>query len=367
VRAAGLPRYTANKSQKACCTVHFMGQSQEYRKDHIVLNHPMLNTPVCDLLGIDVPIICAPFGPWDQVDLAAAVCEAGGLGSVGSVLRPAAELRLQWESLRARTTRPFAINHTARPFDPEVFAEILDFGPAVVSFHLGDPDGLVQRAHAVGALWMQQVMNVEQARRAVDLGVDVIIAQGAEAGGHGGRVSTMVLVPQVIDIAGTTPVVAAGGIADGRGLAAALALGAQAVNIGTRFLASSEFAGSDDWKKMILEAGAEDTVQTDALDPLMPPYTMAKPWNGNGRMLRGPFLAEWDGRTDELTDRAGELAPEMIDAILAGDGHEYVPFAGQSVGLIHDILPAAEIVRRTVAQAHDALTRARDTATTIGR
>jgi enoyl-[acyl-carrier protein] reductase II len=318
----------------------------------------MLRTPLCDLLGVDVPIICAPFGPWNQVDLAAAVCEAGGLGSVGSVLHPAAQLREQWETLRALTDRPFAINHTARPFDPEVFDQILDFGPAVVSFHLGDPDGLVERAHAVGALWMQQVMNVEQARRAVDLGADVIIAQGAEAGGHGGGVSTMVLVPQVLDIAGSIPVVAAGGIADGRGLAAALAMGAQAVNMGTRFVASSEFAGSDDWKKMILDAGAEDTVQTDALESIMPPYTMATPWHGKARMLRTPFLAEWDGRSDELADRADELGTEMIDAILAGNGHEYTPFAGQSVGLIDHILPAAEIVRRTVGEAQNALARA---------
>ena len=315
----------------------------------------MLKTPLCDLLGIDVPIICAPFGPWNQVDLAAAVCEAGGLGSVGSVLHPAAELRKQWETLRALTNHPFAINHTARPFDPEVFDEIIDFGPAVVSFHLGDPDGLVERAHGVGALWMQQVMNVEQARRAVDLGADVIIAQGAEAGGHGGGVSTLVLVPQVLDIAGAIPVVAAGGIADGRGLAAALALGAQGINMGTRFVASTEFAGSDDWKKMIVAADAEDAVQTDALEPIMPPYAMATPWHGRGRMLRTPFLAEWDGRGDELADRADELGTELIAAILAGDGHEYVPFAGQSAGLIGDILPAAEIVRRTVEEAQDAI------------
>jgi enoyl-[acyl-carrier protein] reductase II len=323
----------------------------------------MLKTPLCDLLGIDVPIICAPFGPWHQVDLAAAVCQAGALGSVGSVVRPAAELRQQWETLRALTNRPFAINHTARPFDPGVFAEILDFGPAVVSFHLGDPGGLVEHAHAVGALWMQQVMNAEQARRAVDLGADVIIAQGGEAGGHGGEVSTMVLVPQVVDIAGAIPVVAAGGIADGRGLAAALAMGAQAVNMGTRFLASTEFAGNDDWKKMILDACPEDTVQTDVLDPIMPPYTMANPWNGKGRMLRTPFLAKWDGRGHELAARADELGPEMIDAIMSGNGHEYTPFAGQSAGLIDDILPAAEIVHRTAAQAQDALARASGTAT----
>jgi enoyl-[acyl-carrier protein] reductase II len=113
---------------------------------------------------------------------------------------------------------------------------------------------------------------------------------------------------------------------------------------------------------MILDAGAEDAVQTDALDPIMPPYTMAKPWNGKGRMLRTPFLTKWEGRGDELASRADELGPEMIGAILAGNGHEYTPFTGQSAGLIDDILPAAEIVRRTVAQAHGALARAREIA-----
>jgi enoyl-[acyl-carrier protein] reductase II len=143
----------------------------------------MLRTPLCDLLGIDVPVIGAPFGPWDQVDLAAAVSEAGGLGCVGSVMRSVDELRQQWSRLRTLTGRPFAINHTGRPFDPKVFEAILDFGPPVMSFHLAAPTGLVERAHAVGALWMQQVMTVEQARRAIDLGADVVVAQGAEAGG----------------------------------------------------------------------------------------------------------------------------------------------------------------------------------------
>jgi enoyl-[acyl-carrier protein] reductase II len=112
------------------------------------------------------------------------------------------------------------------------------------------------------------------------------------------------------------------------------------VNMGTRFVASSEFAGSDDWKNMILDVGPEDTVQTDALEPIMPPYTIATPWHGKARMLRTPFPAKWDGRTDELADRADVLGTEMIDAILAGNGHEYPPFAGQSAGLMDDILPA---------------------------
>jgi enoyl-[acyl-carrier protein] reductase II len=317
----------------------------------------MITTPLCDMLGIDVPIIGAPLGPWHQVDLAAAICAAGGLGSVGSVMRPAAELCNEWETLRTLTDRPFAINHTGRPFDPEVFDEILDSRPAVVSFHLADPDDLVERAHAIGALWMQQVMSVEQARRAIDLGADVIIAQGAEAGGHGGGVSTTVLVPQVVDVAGAVPVVAAGGIADGCGLAAALAMGAQAVSMGTRFVASDEFGASDEWKKMIVDAGAEDAMQTEALDPLMPPYN-----HGYAVVRQRPRVTHTvpgvlTGRPDQLARRAGELGSEMFAAITAGNGHEY-PFAGQSSGLIGDILPAAEIMRRSLAQAEDALARA---------
>ena len=97
----------------------------------------MLRTPLCDLLGIDVPVICAPFGPWEQVELAAAVCEAGALGSVGTALRPVRELRDQWMRLRGLTGRPFAINHTARPLDEEAFAATVEFGPPIVSFHIG--------------------------------------------------------------------------------------------------------------------------------------------------------------------------------------------------------------------------------------
>src|SRR5262245_6171852 len=127
----------------------------------------MLRTPLCDLLGVDVPIICAPFGPWEEVDLAAAVCGAGGLGSLGTAVRPVPELRAQWDRLRGLTDRPFAINHTVRPFDEEAFAATLAFRPAAVSFHLAVPADLVERAHDAGVLWIQQVMDVRQAEEAV--------------------------------------------------------------------------------------------------------------------------------------------------------------------------------------------------------
>jgi len=221
----------------------------------------MLRTPLCDLLGISAPVICAPFGPWEEVELAAAVCEAGALGSVGTAVRSVGQLREQWVRLRGLTDRPFAINNTARPLDEEAFAATLAFGPAVVSFHLAVPADLIARAHDAGIVWLQQVIDVHQAEEAAAAGADVIIAQGGEGGGNGGFVSTMVLIPQVVDIAGEIPVVAAGGIADGRGLAAALALGAQGACLGTRFLASTEMAIASEWKQRIVDADALDAVK----------------------------------------------------------------------------------------------------------
>ena len=217
-----------------------------------------------------------------------------GLGSLGTAVRPLAELRCQWARLRECTSRPFAINHQTRPFDEVAFAASLEAHPAVISFHMGDPGELVERAHRAGSLWMQQVMDVAQARCAVERGVDVIIAQGAEAGGHSGFVSTLVLVPQVVDIAGSIPVVAAGGIADGRGLAAALALGAQGVAMGTRFLASTEMAISAEWKRMLVAAEAVDSVKAEYLDAILPPYTRPA-YPVVCRVLRTPFHDRWSG------------------------------------------------------------------------
>jgi enoyl-[acyl-carrier protein] reductase II len=156
----------------------------------------MLHTPLCDLLGIEVPIICAPFGPWAQVELAAAVSQAGGLGSLGTAVRPLADLQAQWARMRELSDRPFAINHTIRPFDEDAFEATIRFRPAAISFHLGVPTDLIARAHDAGILWLQQVMDRSQAEDAVAAGADVIIAQGGEAGGNGGWVSTMCWCPR---------------------------------------------------------------------------------------------------------------------------------------------------------------------------
>ena len=159
---------------------------------------------------------------------------------------PVAETRAQ-SATRQLTDRPFAINHTGRAFDEDAFAATIEFHPHAISFHMGIPIQHIARARAEGILWLQTVGDLDAARRA-SAGVDVLIAQGGEAGGNSGWVATLVLVPAVVDIAGTTPVVAAGGIADGRGVAAALALGAQGACLGTRFLATTEMTIDPAWR-----------------------------------------------------------------------------------------------------------------------
>jgi enoyl-[acyl-carrier protein] reductase II len=316
----------------------------------------VLRTPLCGLLGIEAPIIGAPFGPWEQVDLAAAICEAGALGSVGTALRTVPELREQWTRLRDRTDRPFAVNHTNRPFDEAAFAATLEAAPRAISFHLGVPADLIARVHDAGILWIQQVVDRGQAEEAVAAGADVIVAQGGEAGGNSGFVATMVLVPQVVDVAGEVPVVAAGGIADGRGLAAALALGAQGVSMGTRFLAATELGIAGEWKRRIVDADALDAVKVAHSERVLPPFTRPAP-PVEPRALRTPLIEQLREHP-EWVDPA-KLGPRLREAILAGRGDEYLPFAGQSAGLIDEVLPAGEIVRRVVEQAEAALEAAR--------
>jgi enoyl-[acyl-carrier protein] reductase II len=204
----------------------------------------VLHTAVCDLLGIDYPIIQAGMGPFTSAELAAAVSNAGALGTLGTGARPAQGFKDHLARLRRLMRRPFAVNFVLSPVlpDPELFALTLGAGARLVSFALGDPAEYIGPAHDAGTLVMQQVTTVQQAQRAAEAGVGIIIAQGSEAGGFGGVVSALVLIPQVVDAVRPVPVpvVAAGGIADGRGLAAALVLGAQGVNLGTRFLASAE-------------------------------------------------------------------------------------------------------------------------------
>ena len=315
-----------------------------------------LHTPLCDLLGIELPIIQAGMGMGSSAELAVAVSNAGGLGSLGCWRRPPEDVGRQLSVMRERTSRPFAVNHLVPELDETAFAITLAAKPAVISFALGDPGELVKRAHDAGALVVHQVTTVRQARQAAERGVDVIIAQGGEAGGYGGAVAALALIPQVVDAVRPIPVVAAGGIADGRGLAAALMLGAVGVNLGTRFVASEEAQVSPVWKQMIVDAAAEDAVRVEVLNDIMPLPGGA----GYGtvlRALRTPFIDTWQGRRGEAKGNAERLRGEVLSVFTQARVHELFPGAGQSAGLIGDILPAGEIVRHIVAEARQALER----------
>ncbi len=313
----------------------------------------MLRTRFCELVGIEHPIVQASLGPMTSVELAAAVSNAGGLGSLGTALMSVEEIRRMVGRMRDLTSRPFVVNHTMRPLNEEAFRLTLDLAPPVISLALGDPGDLVKQAHDAGILFVQQVHTVEQARQAAERGVDVIIAQGSEAGGFSGEVSALALAPQVVDAVRPIPVLAAGGIGDGRGLAAALVLGAQGVNLGTRFLASREATISEDWKAALVAARSEETVKMGFAGALFP-----KPPGGyeaSPRTLPRPFIVEWNGRLDEAQQEAERLRGEMVAALKQGRAYDVAPFTGQSAGLIQEVLPAGEIVRGLVAEAEAAL------------
>jgi len=325
----------------------------------------MLHTRLCELFGIEVPIIQAGMGVFTSAELVAAVSNAGGLGSLGTglrpveslkselLLRPATSLKEELPRIRQLTSRPFAVNYTLAQPNEEIFALILEAKPAVISFALGDPGELVKRAHAVGSLVMHQVTTVKQAKQAAERGVDAIVAQGSESGGFGGTVAALALIPQVVDAVRPIPVVAAGGIANGRGLVAALVLGAQGINIGTRFLASVEAPISVTWKQAIIATESEDAIKVEVWNDIFPVRPGA--YDTVPRAIRTPFIEKWQRRPKEAKGEAERLRAEVISAIQQGKMEEFIPWAGQTVGLIHEVLPAAEIVRRILVEAEDVI------------
>jgi nitronate monooxygenase/enoyl-[acyl-carrier protein] reductase II len=310
---------------------------------------------------MEVPIMQAAIWPATAPKLVAAVCEAGGLGSIGAIFESAESVQRQIERVREITPRPFAVNHVVPLLDEAAFQATLEAEPPVVSFALGYPVDLVERAQDAGAKVIHQIHTVSQARKAAELGVDVIIAQGSEAGGQGMAlgVGAMALLPQVADAVDPIPVLAAGGVADGRGLAAALVLGAQGANVGTRFLASEEASAEEGWKRTILQTESEDVVRFEAWEGIFPPAG-GDAYATVPRVLRTPFVEEWSGRTQDARRDAERLRDVVLSAIRGRTTHELLPFSGQTAGMVHDILPAGEIVERMVSEAELALTRAGD-------
>jgi nitronate monooxygenase/enoyl-[acyl-carrier protein] reductase II len=291
-------------------------------------------------------------GTCASAEFAAAVSNAGGLGGIGSLFRPTAAVKRDIDAVRRLTSRPFAINHIPQTLDAEAFRYTLEARPAVISFALADLGDLVRQAHDVGSLVMLRVTTVAQPVRAAERGVDVIIAQGDEAGGYCGEVSTMTLVPQVVDAVSPIPVVAAGGIFDGRGVAAALMLGAVGVNLGTRFISSTEAPAPKERKRAITTAKSEDARKVDVLNDISPlPGTEG--FHTVPRSLPTAFLDEWNVKRAEA--RRERLRGQIVSTTQGGRQHECVLWAGQTAGGINEILPVAEIMRRLMAETEAAM------------
>ena len=223
-----------------------------------------MKTSLCQMLEIEHPIVAAPMGPdLTGPDLVAAVSNAGGLGILQAQFCAPPLFREEIRRVRGLTDKPFGVNLLLHFSVEEQVAVCLEKRIPILSLFWGDPTPYVERAHAAGVKVFHQVGSVAEAQRAAAAGVDVIIAQGVEAGGHvAGEVSTLALVPRVVDAVAPRPVVAAGGIADARGVVAVLALGAQAAVLGTRFLASTESRAHPRYKQKVLEARERDTVRT---------------------------------------------------------------------------------------------------------
>jgi nitronate monooxygenase/enoyl-[acyl-carrier protein] reductase II len=287
--------------------------------------------------------------------LAAAVSNAGALGSLGAWNRPTDQLRGELDELVDLTDRPFAVNHVVPDLNPDAFAATLDRAPAVVSFALDDAGtDLIERVHDAGSLAMQQITTVDQARIAVDHGADIIVAQGGEAGGYAGTVSTLSLVPQVVDAVRPVPVVAAGGIADGRGVAAAVVLGAAGVNVGSRFLASTEAPVGERWKKALVTHPSEEWIQAGFVNAMNPnPGTLG--YRTRLRLLRTEFVERWEARTDEVEIDPAPVLAELGEAVAAGEREALLVVGGQSAGLIQRVEPAGVIVSALVAETIAAL------------
>ena len=309
----------------------------------------MLATALTALFGLRHPIVLAPMGNVAGGRLAAAVTNAGALGIVGGGYGDAQWVRRELDLARENAKGPWGIGFITWSMKPELLELALSYRPAAFFLSFGDPRPHAAAIRAAGCRLVCQVQDLDGANLAREAGADVIVAQGSEAGGHGGSRATLPLVPAVIDAVSPTPVVAAGGIADGRGLAAALALGAQGALIGTRFFAASESLAPPWAKRRLVEGRAERTARTRVFD-VVRGYDWPQPYTG--RALRNGFMDAWHGREAELDVALATQRSAYQAATDAGAENEYtVVWAGEGVDLIDRIDDAATLVARIASEA----------------
>jgi NAD(P)H-dependent flavin oxidoreductase YrpB (nitropropane dioxygenase family) len=317
----------------------------------------MIRTPICDLLDIEHPVALGGMGSGTSPALVAAVSGAGGLGALGCLYLTPDQIGGRCTAIRRETNRPFALNFLLFDMREECFAAALETRPSVMQFAWARPEQELRpffdRAHDAGCKVTYMAGTVPEAVRAAKAGADVIIAQGTEGGGHVGWMASMPLVPMVVDAVDPVPVLAAGGFADGRGLVAALALGAQGILLGTRFLASVESPLHPNFKQAIVDSDGDDTLLTE-----IPDIAAGQVWPGAMiRARRNRFIERWAGREWALRQSRAEAAAKLRAARDAGDIDEGSLSFGQDAGLIHDIPPAADIVTRIAQEAEEILTR----------
>jgi nitronate monooxygenase len=314
-----------------------------------------ITTALTRLLGITHPIILAPMGGVAGGKLAAAVSQAGGFGMIGGGYGDpnAGYGGKSWmdDQFRAAGNARIGVGYITWSLErfPELFDQALEHAPKLFGLAFGDEMRFAPRIKAAGIPLLCQVQDLDGTKRALDAGADIIVAQGTEAGGHGksGR-TTLTLTPAIVDIAGKVPVVAAGGLSDGRGLAATLMLGASGSLVGTRFWAAPEALGSDAAKQLLITARSDDTLRTRVFDIVR---EIDWPDEYNGRAIVNDFCRQWHGRESELEQNLGRETEAYWKAAKAGDTSKAVVFAGEGLDLIHDIKPAGDIVRSIAEEA----------------
>jgi NAD(P)H-dependent flavin oxidoreductase YrpB (nitropropane dioxygenase family) len=317
----------------------------------------VIRTRLTELLGIRHPIVLGGMARATGAELVAAVSEAGGLGTLGVSAMTPDEIRTAVERIRSSTDRPFGLNVLLFLVSDAQIDALFAARPLVVASAWRRPEydlrAFAERVHANGAVHMHQADTLDEAKRAAGAGADIVVAQGTEGGGHVGIMATLPLARMVIRALPDIPVVVAGGIADGAGIAAALVLGADGALLGTRFLATEEAPLPDGYKRAIVASDGHDTLLTE-----IPDIAAGQVWPGAyARVLRNEFIEEWLGREGELRRNLGQVRQSLQAARAAGDAKRGSLLIGQDAGLIDSIEPAGALLTRLAAEA-EAILRA---------